>query len=200
VRGAPVLAPQAPTNDNLLSSCYVACVAARQPPDDPWSQFALSVFMLNDLLMRAGEGITRPIGQSSARWQVLGRVHHESQTVAQIARSMGHARQGVQRIADALAQERLILYTTHPTDARTKLLELTPRGADVLAAIYTRQVEWQAGIMAKLNPQQLVELAGTLEGIGRLLETEVDERRESGMPDQAVANRETMTTTTKESV
>src|SRR3954470_24310102 len=96
-------------------------------PDDTWSTFALSIFKLNGLLMRAGDGITHPLGQSSARWQVLGRVF-EPQTVAQIARDMGHARQGVQRVADVLVKEGLIVYKDHPTDRRTKFLELTPQG------------------------------------------------------------------------
>src|SRR5258705_645502 len=106
-------------------------------PDDAWTKCALSIFKLNGLIMRAGEGITRPIGQSSARWQVLGRAF-EPQTVADMARDIGHARQGVQRIADVLAEEGLIAYKDHPTDRRTKLLELTPQGQEVLKSIYMR--------------------------------------------------------------
>src|SRR4051794_40649940 len=104
-------------------------------PDDTWSKFALSIFNLNGLLIQAGEGITQPIGQSSARWQVLGRIM-EPQTVAKIARDIGHARQSVQRVADVLANEGLIVYKNHPTDKRTKLLEMTPKGLEVLTAIY----------------------------------------------------------------
>ena len=142
-------------------------------PDDVWSKFALTIFELNGLLMRAGEGITQSIGQSSARWQVLGRVF-EPQTVAKMARDMGHARQGVQRVADVLVKEGLIVYKDHPTDRRTKLLELTPQGMEVLTAIYVRQVEWSQRIMTKLNPEQLAMVADALEDIGQILETEVN--------------------------
>ena len=142
-------------------------------PDDAWSKFALTIFEINGLLMRAGDGITQSIGQSSARWQVLGRVF-EPQTVAKMARDMGHARQGVQRVADVLVKEGLIVYTDHPTDRRTKLLELTPQGMEVLTAIYVRQVEWSQRIMTKLNPEQVAMVADALEDIGQILETEVN--------------------------
>ena len=142
-------------------------------PDDAWSKFALTIFEINGLLMRAGDGITQAIGQSSARWQVLGRVF-EPQTVAKMARDMGHARQGVQRVADVLVKEGLIVYKDHPTDRRTKLLELTPQGMEVLTAIYVRQVEWSQRIMTKLNPEQVAMVADALEDIGQILETEVN--------------------------
>ena len=142
-------------------------------PDDAWSKFALTIFEINGLLMRAGDGITQAIGQSSARWQVLGRVF-EPQTVAKMARDMGHARQGVQRVADVLVKEGLIVYKDHPTDRRTKLLELTPQGMEVLTAIYVRQVEWSQRIMTKLNPEQVAMVADALDDIGQILQTEVN--------------------------
>ncbi len=142
-------------------------------PDDAWSKFALTIFEINGLLMRAGDGITQSIGQSSARWQVLGRVF-EPQTVAKMARDMGHARQGVQRVADVLVKEGLVVYKAHPTDRRTKLLELTPQGMEVLTAIYVRQMEWSQRIMTKLNPEQVAMVADALEDIGQILETEVN--------------------------
>ena len=46
----------------------------------------------------------------------------------QMARDMGHARQSVQRLADALAKEGLVVYKDNPADQRSRLLELTPQG------------------------------------------------------------------------
>jgi len=122
-----------------------------EKPDDVWSTFALSIFKLNGLLMRVGEDITQAIGQSSARWQVLGRAY-EPQTVANMARDIGHTRQSVQRVADVLAREGLVVYKDNPADRRAQLLELTPQGLEVLTAIYIRQQEWSQRIMTKLNP------------------------------------------------
>ncbi len=145
-----------------------------EQPNDLWSTFALSIFNLNGLIMRAGEGIAQPIGQSSARWQVLGRAF-APQTVAKMARDMGHARQSVQRIADVLVQEGLVAYRNHPTDRRTQLLELTPQGREVLTTIYERQLEWSRRIMTKLNADQLAVVAYALKDIGDILEKEINE-------------------------
>ena len=136
-------------------------------PEDAWTRFAMSVFQINGLLIRAGEGITEPIGQSSARWQVLGRAF-EPKTVANLARDIGHARQSVQRIADVLAAEGLVTYKDNPGDRRAHLVELTPDGEEVLQAIYERQVEWSLRIMRGLNPTQLIEIAEALESIGQV--------------------------------
>lgn len=158
----------------MLSIYYTVFMESRQQPDDIWSQFALSIFRLNGLLMLAGEGISAPVGQSSARWQVLGRVAFESRTVAEMARDMGHARQSVQRIADVLVKEGLVAYQDHPTDKRTKLLEITPQGMDVLKAIYARQLEWSERIMSQLNPEQLAGITRALENLGQVLESELN--------------------------
>lgn len=126
--------------------------------------------------MRNGDQVTRSIGQSSARWQVLGRVGYAPQTVAQMARDMGHARQSVQRVADVLVTEGLALYQDNPHDRRTRLLELTPQGAEVLMAIYSLSEAWSQHLMTKLDPAQLIAVAAALEDIGHILETASQEQ------------------------
>jgi DNA-binding MarR family transcriptional regulator len=143
-------------------------------PDDPLSRFSLSIFAVNGLLMRSGELVTRPLGQSSARWQVLGRAGYRPQTVAQMARDMGNARQSVQRIADALAEEGLVAYRDNPADKRARLVELTAAGEAVLVAIYARDQEWSKELLARLNPEQLVAMADALEGIARIFEAHLE--------------------------
>lgn len=144
-----------------------------QVPNDPLSQFSLSVFMVNGLLMHLGESVTRPLGQSSAKWQVLGRAGFLPQTVSQMAREMGNSRQNVQYTADALEREGLVVYKNNPADRRARLVALTPRGAEVLSAIYARNEEWSRHVMAKLNSEQLVQVANALEGIARIFEKHI---------------------------
>jgi DNA-binding MarR family transcriptional regulator len=146
-------------------------------PTDPLSRFALSIFNVYGLLMQNGDRMTRSIGQSSARWQVLGRAGYQPQTVAQMARDMGHARQSVQRVADVLAREGLVVYKDNPTDRRAKLVELTPQGIEVLMAIYALNEKWSQHIMAKLDPEKLTQIADALENIGDILESNVFERK-----------------------
>jgi DNA-binding MarR family transcriptional regulator len=146
-------------------------------PTDPLSRFALSIFKVYGLLMQNGDRMTRSIGQSSARWQVLGRAGYQPQTVAQMARDMGHARQSVQRVADVLAREGLVVYKDNATDRRAKLVELTPQGIEVLMAIYALNEKWSQHIMAKLDPEQLSQIADALENIGDMLESNQYQRK-----------------------
>lgn len=148
-------------------------MAYTSTPNDPLSRFSISIFDMNGLLMRSGDKVTRPIGQSSARWQVLGRVGYKPHTVSQMARDMGHARQSVQRIADVLAEEGLVVYKDNPEDRRAKLLELTGRGAKVLDSIYAQDKAWSRSIMKKLDPNRLAALAEDLEAIAKIFEAEL---------------------------
>ena len=147
-------------------------MAAIKSSEDPWGQLVSSIFKLNSLILQAGDNITQPIGQSSARWQVLSRAF-EPQTVAQMARDMGHARQGVQRIADILVLENLLTYQDHPTDQRTKLLHLTPQGLKILETIHARRMEWSKHIMKKLDSKKLIEITNALEKLGETLQVEI---------------------------
>jgi DNA-binding MarR family transcriptional regulator len=141
-------------------------------PGDAWSQFVRAVFDVNGLINQAGEHISRPLGQSAARWHVLGRAF-QPQTVAEMAAEMGQARQSVQRVADVLQREGLTAYRPHPTDRRTKLVELTPRGREVLSAIYQRQVAWFADIALQLSEASLRELTISLNDVSRTLSSTV---------------------------
>ena len=141
-------------------------------PSDDLSRFALYIFRINGLLLRNGDRLTKPIGQSSARWYVLGMVGNEPQSVASAARTMGHARQSVQRIADSLVIDGLAKYSPDPKDKRAQILSLTPKGGTVLAEIYQRNQEWSAQLAAKIDSQQLAQLLQNLEMMQQVLLTE----------------------------
>lgn len=145
------------------------------PPNDTFSQFSLSIFALNGLLTSLGETVTRPLGQSSARWQILGRAGYQPYTVSQMARDMGSSRQSVQYTADALERDGLISYEDNPADRRAQLIRLTTYGAEILAAIYAKNAEWSQHIMADLNPTQLAEVTQALESIAHVFETHLDQ-------------------------
>jgi DNA-binding MarR family transcriptional regulator len=133
----------------------------------------MSVFRLNGLLVLAGDGITGPLGQSSARWQVIGRVAFEAKTVAQLAREIGNARQSVQRVADQLERAGLVTYRPHPVDGRTQLVELTPAGSQVLEAIYTQQLSWSERIVEQLNSLQLERTVRALDRVSGVVEADL---------------------------
>jgi DNA-binding MarR family transcriptional regulator len=119
------------------------------------TELVLEVFRLHGRLLAAGDRMTRPVGQTSARWQVLGALEDEARSVASIARAMGLTRQSVQRIADLLEAEGLVEYAQNPAHRRAKLVRLTPRGRTVLAMITRRQVTWANDLGARLGLKEI---------------------------------------------
>jgi DNA-binding MarR family transcriptional regulator len=126
------------------------------------TELILEVFRLNGRLVSAGDALTRPVGQTSARWQVLGSLDDDARTVADIGRRMGLARQSVQRTTDLLEAEGLVSYADNPAHRRAKLAGLTPRGRATLEAITTRQIEWANRIAARLAEDDLQHAISTL--------------------------------------
>ena len=106
---------------------------ATPPFDHPANALALEVFRLNGALIRFGDALVKPLGLTSARWQVLGSIAHGGGafSVARLADNMGLARQSVQRIVDELAEAELVGFAPNPTHKRAKLVAMTPRGEDV---------------------------------------------------------------------
>src|SRR5579872_2752090 len=119
-----------------------AAVPRRTPAGDAFGALSILILRLGAHLTAAGDTLARPAGQTSARWQVLAVIENEPATVAQIARSLGLARQSVQRIADVLAEEGLATYQDNPAHRRAKLLQLLPHGRAVLRVIQTAQQPW----------------------------------------------------------
>jgi DNA-binding MarR family transcriptional regulator len=82
---------------------------------------------LTRLYQRRREEIARGENQSCARWDVLAAVG-AGRTVSQIARHLGAARQNVQRVADILAEARLVRFEPNPNHRRSPRLQVTEEG------------------------------------------------------------------------
>ena len=123
--------------------------------------------MLTRHFTTAGEALAKPAGQTLARWLVLEAVQDAPATVAQVARTLHLARQGVQRLADLLVRDGLAVYQDNPAHRRAKLLQLTPRGRTTLRTIQTAQAAWADALGAQLGEDDLRQ-AGIL--LGRILE------------------------------
>lgn len=140
--------------------------------------FALAVFHVNGLLMRNGESLAGVAGQSSARWQILGRASHRPRTVAQMARELGLARQSVQAVADALEATGLVAYADNPTDRRARLVTITAHGSDVLARIEAANAAWARRVAPQLSLQEVELATSLLHRIGSVIEHDLDEWKE----------------------
>jgi DNA-binding MarR family transcriptional regulator len=132
----------------------------------------LEIFRVNGDLLAAGDQITRPFGQTSARWQVLGALADRALPVAGIARDMGLARQSVQRTTDLLAVDGLVEYATNPAHRRAKLVRLTPAGRRLIAEISQQQIAWANDLADKLpsGPDQIRAAASLLRHLRSELE------------------------------
>src|SRR5512144_1711073 len=135
----------------------------RTPAGDAFSALVARVPRLNGLLASAGDALSRPAGQSSARWQVLAMLEGEPATVAGIARVLGLARQSVQRIADLLEADGLIRYVDNPRHRRARLAELTGEGKTTLARIQAAQRPWADRIGGAVGEADLRRAAATLD-------------------------------------
>jgi DNA-binding MarR family transcriptional regulator len=142
------------------------------PEEEAFTRLVLLVFRLNGLLLEAGDRMSAPVGQTSARWQVMGVIDHGAMTVSQVARTMGLRRQSVQRTADLLAADGVAKFLDNPADRRAQLLTLTPRGRRALRAIERAQFEWAREQGEAIGRERLERAAEVLEeAIDRLIKT-----------------------------
>ena len=142
----------------------------RTPAGDAFSGLVARVFRLNGLLAAAGDALSRPAGQSSARWQVLAMLENGPATVAETARILGLARQSVQRVADLLEADRLIEFVDNPRHRRAKLAELTGQGRATLAAIQAAQRPWANRLGGAVGERDLRRTTQTLDRLIDALE------------------------------
>ncbi|MGW1610103.1 MarR family winged helix-turn-helix transcriptional regulator [Streptomyces sp. NPDC002285] len=113
------------------------------------------VFEAAGALRKSGEVIAASQGQTPARWQLLSVASGTPLTVAQAARRLGVARQGVQRLANDLASESLIDFRPNPEHRSSPLLELTPTGRRVLDEITVRAAEVHRRLAADIPADEI---------------------------------------------
>ena len=134
------------------------------------SAAALGSFRANGLFLEAAEQLSRPIGLTAARWQVLGAVLVEPLTVAGIARAMGITRQSVQRLADLLVEQGLAEYRPNPAHRRAKLLTPTQAGRAAIARIGPGHAAAAARLAKALGEQPLADAVAALQTLSTALD------------------------------
>jgi DNA-binding MarR family transcriptional regulator len=137
----------------------------RTPAGDALTDLIMQVVRLIRDFTAAGEALARPAGQTLARWLVLEAVQDGPATVAQIAREMHLARQGVQRLADLLVRDGLAVYEPNPAHRRAKLLRLTPEGRSALRTVQAAQRTWADALGAELGEAELRQAGAVLDRV-----------------------------------
>jgi DNA-binding MarR family transcriptional regulator len=139
------------------------------PAEAAFTRLVLLIFRLNGVLLETGDRMAAPVGQTSARWQVMGVVDHGPITVAAVARRMGLRRQSVQRTADLLVADGVAAYVENPADKRARLLTLTTAGRRALRAIERAQRAWARDLGDQVGLESLLQAEGSLAQILALL-------------------------------
>jgi DNA-binding MarR family transcriptional regulator len=104
-------------------------------------------------------------------------IEAESHSVAETARTLGLARQSVQRVADLLEASGLIVYEANPRHRRAQLMTLTDAGRRTLAKIQARQRPWADAIGAAAGAGRLRRANDDLDRVLAALQT-------AGRPDR----------------
>ncbi|MBI5119496.1 MAG: winged helix-turn-helix transcriptional regulator [Rhodospirillales bacterium] len=127
------------------------------PEGSALTSLMLEIFRVNGALLEAGDALTREIGLTSARWQVLGAVAMavEPRPVAYLARSMGLARQSVQRVVDDLMAEGFLAQAPNPHHKRAWLILLTDKGRRAYDAAIDCEVPWANRLAQGLTETQI---------------------------------------------
>jgi DNA-binding MarR family transcriptional regulator len=136
------------------------------------TELILEVFKLNGRLLAAGDRLTKDIGLTSARWQVIGAVALAGapQPVANLARNMGLTRQAVQRTVNELHGEGVVTFASNPHHQRAKLVALTDKGRAAYAAATRRQVPWARRLGQRLDASDVAAAIRVLKALTAALE------------------------------
>ncbi len=125
-------------------------------------ELTLAIFRLNGQMLSAGEALARPVGLTVAWWQVLGACLREPKTASEISRQMGISRQAVQRVANRLLDEELLMSSDNPAHKRAPLLAPTQAGRDAVARIAPEQTAFSKRIVEAFGRAELESLTSEL--------------------------------------
>lgn len=144
------------------------------PEGSALTRLMLEIFRANGALLEAGDQLTREIGLTSARWQVLGAVAMavEPRPVAYLARSMGLARQSVQRVVDDLKADGFLAQAPNPHHRRAWLILLTNKGRRAYDAAINSEVPWANRLAQAMNQAEIETALSVLKRLRQGLEEE----------------------------
>jgi len=124
----------------------------------------LEVFQINGLLLAEGDKLSKELGLTSARWQVMGALADGPLTASQIARKMGLKRQSIQRLVDVLSEQDILAFEENPYHRRAKLIHLTQAGHLLYKKMSTVQIEWINSIAKGFDEKNIEEAVALLRG------------------------------------
>lgn len=100
-------------------------------------------------MIAATEGLTAP------RWQLMGVISAEPLTVAEIARRLEVARQGIQRLVDEMVRENLVEFRGNPAHRTSRLVALTARGQQIRDRLADARDRWMDDLTSALADEEV---------------------------------------------
>lgn len=137
------------------------------------TDLVIATFRLNGRLLEIAQNLAAHGALTAAWWQVLGGTLDQPRTVADIARTMGMTRQGVQRVADLLVERELAEYRPNPAHRRAKLLACTDAGYRAIRQIALAQHPWANRTGAKIGIDHLHDALTTTQRLIAVIEAEL---------------------------
>jgi DNA-binding MarR family transcriptional regulator len=127
-----------------------------------------------DALVTAGDALVRPLGLTSARWQVLAMAGFRDPpgSVSDLARGLSLTRQSVQRVVDELARDGMVTTADNPAHARARLITVTPQGRAALEAAEALRVPWTEGLAHQLTGHDAAAAEALLQALRRALDAQ----------------------------
>lgn len=144
---------------------------ARTPAAERFALVVADVYELAGELGKCGEHLAATVGQTGARWKVLSAASVGDQTVAQLSRRLGLARQSVQRVADAMDRDGLLRYCDNPAHRRAPRVALTSKGEATLRLLSVAAAEWENPLSANLKPRDLEQARDFIRALVQLVRT-----------------------------
>ncbi len=146
-------------------------MAANHSQETAFSHLMQECYRINRRLIAAAGRLTDGTAVTGAQWGVLGAFGGSRRllTVAQAARHLGLARQGVQRVADLLEKKGLIDYLENPHHRRAKLAQVTEEGRKLLHELQRRQSRWARHASGDLNADQVDAATQLVRSVGQRL-------------------------------
>jgi DNA-binding MarR family transcriptional regulator len=141
----------------------------------PLAGLADEVLRLHGRLLAANSDLGASEGLTGAQVLVLTAVVNDGRppTVPQIGRSLGHTRQSVQRIADALTARGLLAGKENPDHKRAPLLMPTEAGRAAHRRIHVRGQAWIARVTEGIEPDGIASAAGILRALRARMEADL---------------------------
>lgn len=139
----------------------------RTPKGEALTDLILETFRLNGAMIDAGNQLTKPLGLTSARWQVMGAIDlvGHSLTVAQIARRMRLSRQGVQRIVNDLVKLGMLVLEPNLDHKRAPLVAISKKGQIAMDQVNAAQAEWVNQLSEGLSERQVKQALKVLQSV-----------------------------------